>query len=215
MRVARLFLLAGLLSGALADMPSAAWASDTGGKLDCRVYETKKLDLTVGLSAAQFFFNLSPTVGFSREAGVAWDKVVHGTIARYVELCNQYNAGLVSKEEYQARLREIDGIYREAQALEARHFETTRNRAKGATEELDQFLTARNAAKNQPSGTGPKAVSAEVTDEIQSLAERIDKLDPVGRPFDPRTPASPPDPLKPPALTGTSGAQSASPDRQP
>ena len=200
----------------LAGWPSITWAGDPPRtKLDCRIYETKKFDTTIAVQAAQFFFSLSPSIGFSRETGVAWDKVAHGTIARYVELCTRYNAGLVSKEEYEARVRDIDGVYREAQAIEAKHFETTRNRAKGASDDLERTLGAKGPGSAPSQGTEPRTVSQSVTEEVQSLAQRVDQLEPAGRPFDPSAPVTPPDPMKPPATTGTVGAAPDSSIRQP
>lgn len=206
----------GLACVSLAGGPSSTWAGDPPReKLDCRIYETKKFDTTVTVQAAQFFFSLSPSIGFSRETGVAWDKVVHGTIARYVELCTRYNAGLVSKEEYETRLREIDGVYREARALEAKQYDATRNRAKGASDDLDRALGAKGPGSAPSQSTEPKPVSQAVAEEVQSLAQRVDQLEPAGRPIDPSAPTTPPDPVKPPATTGTVGAAPDSSIRQP
>jgi hypothetical protein len=90
------------------------------------------MNVSAAFTVAQFVFNIIPSIGFSRTTGVAWDKVVHGTIARYVELCNRYNAGLVDKAEYEARLKEIEALYKETKEMEEKLFAATRQRAKAS-----------------------------------------------------------------------------------
>lgn len=163
-------------------------------KLDCSVYETKSMNVSAAFTVAQFIFNIIPSIGFSRTTGVAWDKVVHGTIARYVELCNRYNAGLVDKAEYEARLKEIEALYKETKDMEEKLFAATRQRAKASGDEMDEALGRK--PKRQP-GT------AEVEASVRALAEKVESLDPIGKPLKPSAPCKPPDML---------GAPGAHPD---
>lgn len=165
-------------------------------KLDCSVYETKTVNFSVAFKVAQFFFNVIPEVGYSKRTGVAWDKVVHGTIARYVELCNRYNAGLVSKAEYEARLKDIEALYKETQEMEAKLYEATRQRAKTAGDELDEVF-----GRKPPAATTNVALEA----SVEALANRVERLDPVGQPLKPAPPCQPPDMLGAPGVHSEPG----------
>lgn len=160
-------------------------------KLDCSVYETKSLNVSAAFTVAQFVFNIIPSIGFSRTTGVAWDKVVHGTIARYVELCNRYNAGLVDKAEYEARLKEIEALYKETKDMEEKLFAATRQRAKDSVDEMDEALGRKT--KRQPA-------TAEVEASVRALAEKVESLDPIGKPLKPAAPCKPPDMLGAPGV---------------
>jgi hypothetical protein len=186
--------------------------------MDCHVYETKTRSFGVGVRFGAMLLPLigpsitaTPTVSFDQKTGVTWDKAVHGLIARYVELCNRYNAGLVEKAEYETRLHEIEGLYKDGQALEAKLFEATRSHAQEAAQELSQELGRKKAAEAETVATG-----RQLADSVQTFAEQVERLEPVGRPLDPsRTSAMPPDPMKPPATTGTVGAMPDTSVRQP
>ncbi len=167
---------------------SPAWAAEPPSEpMDCRVYETKKDITTIGLKVGNLLFNMGPEVTFSNQTGIAWDRTVQGLIARYVELCARYNAGLATKEEYGARLREIEALYKEAQELERKLMEETRTRAKSAIDELDRTLAQRKT---------PEAAAADpILDSLDDLQRRIDRLEPIGRPLVPKPPCPPPDML--------------------
>ena len=168
--------------------PTPAWAAEAPAEpMDCRVHDTTKSGITLGFKVGNFFLQAGPEVTYSRERGVAWNKVVQGFIARYKELCSRYNAGMVTKEEYEARLHEIESLYREAQALEAKLMDETRNRSKAAVEELDRTLAQRK---------GEEAAEADpIKVSLDDLNRRIDRLEPVGKPLTPKKPCSPPDML--------------------
>ena len=137
--------------------------------MDCRVYETKKASTTIGLKVGNLLFNMGPEVTFSNQTGIAWDRTVQGLIAKYVELCTRYNAGLATKEEYGARLHEIEALYKEAQELERKLMEETRTRAKSAVDQLDRALAQRKTA--EPKATDPVKVS------LEDLSRRIESID--------------------------------------
>ncbi|MCS6264562.1 MAG: hypothetical protein H8K11_12470 [Nitrospira sp.] len=165
-------------------------------KLDCSVYETKSMNVSAAFTVAQFIFNIIPSIGFSRTTGVAWDKVVHGTIARYVELCNRYNAGLVDKAEYEARLKEIEALYKETKEMEEKLFAATRQRAKASGDEMDELLGRKRKEQSGP---------AEVEASVKALAEKVEHLDPIGKPLKPAAPCKPPDMLGAPGAHSETG----------
>ena len=165
-------------------------------ELDCGVYETQTLDLTLGLKAGNFLFNVGPEMGVTYRFGVAWKKVVQGTIARYVELCNRYNAGMVTKTEYEARLEKIEALYREAQQVQAQLMEATRRRSRSGFDELD-----REVGKMRES---PSARKVELENKVEQLAEHVERLIPIGQPLEPSPPCPPPD------MLGALGAKSES-----
>ena len=157
----------GLLIG-----PTLAWAAEPPAeRLDCRVHDTTKSNIGVAFKIAGFLFKAGPEVTFNMERGVAWDKVVQGFIARYKELCGRYNAGLVTKEEYQQRLREMEGLHREAMELERKLMDETRNRSKAAIDELDRTLARRKAEE-------PAAPADPIKESLDELNRRIEKLEP-------------------------------------
>ena len=164
-------------------------------ELDCTVYETQSIGFSVGLKAGSFLFGVGPEVGVTYRTGVVWDKVVHGTIARYVELCNRYNTGMVTKAEYETRLGEIERLYKEALELEAKLLDATRQRSRSGFDELDREIGSRH--------TRETADDAELESKVEGLARRIQQLEPIGRPLKPKKPCPPPDML---------GAPGAKPD---
>ncbi len=161
-------------------LPQApAWAVEPPAEpMDCRVYETKKASITVGLKAGNFLFSVGPEVTFSRQTGIAWDRTVQGLIVKYQELCTRYNAGLATKEEYDARLRQIESLYKEAQELEQKLMAETRNRANAAIDELDRTLAQRKAS--EVAATDP------MMESLDNLKRRLDRLEPIGYPMPPK-----------------------------
>lgn len=159
--------------------------------LDCSIYETKSMDLTVAFQVGQFIFKVGPEVSFSRKTGMAWDKIVHGTIARYVELCKPYNAGMVSKVEYESRLKEIEGLYKETQELEAKLYAATRQRAREAGDELDETLRHSHRTTTTKAG---------LETSVEALADRVEHLELVGQPLKPAPPCPAPDMLGAPGM---------------
>jgi len=174
----------------------AAWAEAPDEKLDCSIYETKETNFGVAFKVAHFLFNTGPEFSFSRKTGVAWDKVVHGTIARYVELCSRYNAGLVNKAEYEARMKGIEALYKETKEMEAKLYAAVRQRAKEAGDELAAEL-----------GHKPRASTANVNLEssVEQLADRVDQLEPIGLPLKPSQPCKPRDMLGAPGVHSDPG----------
>jgi hypothetical protein len=219
--------LAGVVVAALAwSWPSAVAATSAPDeKLDCRVYETKTTKFSLGLKFGAMLLPLlgplspqasvTPMASFDRQTGIAWDKAVHGLVARYVELCNRYNAGLVDKAEYEARMKEIEVVYREAQELEPKLYEATRQHAKAAGDDLNRELARRKATPAESQAGTAGAGNESLKASIQDFSDRVDRLEPAGRPLSPGAPNLPPDPTKPSATTGTVGAAPESSIRQP
>lgn len=216
-------VLVGVLVGGWPSSAAAAGAPEE--KLDCRVYETKTTKFSLGLKFGAMLLPLlgplspqasvTPLASFDRQTGVAWDKAVHGLVARYVELCNRYNAGLVDKAEYEARMRDIEVVYREAQELEPKLYEATRQHAKAAGDDLNRELARRKAAPAESQGGTAAASNESLAASIRDFSDRVDRLEPAGRPLSPGAPTLPPDPTKPSATTGTVGAAPESSIRQP
>lgn len=166
--------------------PRAQAAHPPEDKLDCSVYETKTSELGLALKAGNFLLNYGPQLSFARTTGVVWDKAVHGLIARYVELCGRYNAGLVDKTEYEQRLRAIDGVYKEMQETETQLYQATRRRSRDSQSELDELV-----GHKVPSRADPDAVTLEA--KVHTLAERVAQLEGNGTPLRPATPCVPSD----------------------
>ena len=160
-----------VVAGAVAvvAVPGALAVEPPAEQLDCRVHDTEKSKIGVALKVASFLFKWGPEVSYDKERGVAWDKVVQGFIAQYKELCSRYNAGLVTKEEYEARLKEMEGLHREAMELERKMVDETRGRAKAGIDELDRTLAQRKGQESAEAD--PIKVS------LDDLSRRIDGID--------------------------------------
>jgi hypothetical protein len=146
--------------------------------LDCHVYDSRSGSVTVGFKAGNFLFSVGPEVTFGSARGIAWDKVVQGLIARYKEACTRYNAGMLSKEEYAQRLREIEGLYREAQELERQLRAETHAHARSMHDEMERALAGRSGAGDIESSRDRDQLGTALT----NLSERIEELKPIGRP---------------------------------
>jgi hypothetical protein len=164
----------------------AVWADE----LDCHVYDTRSGSITIALKAGNFLFEVGPEVTFGRSRGIAWDKVVQGIIARYKEACTRYNAGLLSKEEYAQRLREIDGLYREAQELEQKLRDETHRHARSMHDEMERALAGRSGGGQESSPEADPLATA-----LTGLSTKIEQLESIGRPLSPKPPCPPPDML--------------------
>ena len=168
-----------LLVGGSVLAAQGVWAgSPPDEQLDCEVYKTEKYSVTVGFSVGNLLLSAGPEVTASYERGIAWDKVVQGLIARYTEVCTRYNAGMVTKEQYAARVQEIETLYREAQEFEQQMLKETRARANDAFAELDASFGGPGRDR-RPSGqaTGKRDPIAR---GLQGLGDRIGKLASVG-----------------------------------
>jgi hypothetical protein len=167
-------------------------------KMDCKQYKTETSKSGYGLKVGSLLFSflfgvvggpavsVTPEIKYEKQSGVIWDRAVHGIIARYMELCNRYNAGMVSKSEYDARLREIEALHREAQQIEARLFETVRSRADREQDELNQAL-----GQKRERAALPAALDA----SIRRFSDKVDQLEPIGQPLKPAPPCPTPDGL--------------------
>ncbi|TKB75790.1 MAG: hypothetical protein E8D45_07355 [Nitrospira sp.] len=173
------------------------WADE----LDCHVYDTRSNSITLGLKAGNFLFQVGPEVTFGTARGIAWDKVVQGIIARYKEACTRYNAGMISKEEYAQRLREIDGLYREALELERKLQAETHAHARSMHDEMERALAGRQGASQGTQGSEPDSLGT----SLAQLGDRIEALEQIGRPLTPKPPCPPPDMLGAPGAQGDSG----------
>lgn len=158
-----LLIVCGVLgSTALAGVPPTE-------PLNCTVYQSEKESTTVGFKVGSMLFMAGPEVTRSRSRGVAWDKVVQGLIARYVELCMSYNAGLVDSDEYQLRRVEIEQFHQEAKALEGRLIDETKSSANSAQDALDRALSGRSLGSSNISSSEKE----QLDDALQQLLNSI------------------------------------------
>lgn len=157
-------------------LPAWANAGDAPAEtLDCRVYDKKTRTIGLGfMMVAGFFFKAGPEISYSAQQGVTWDRTVQSFIVRYVELCERYNAGLVTKSEYGQRLSQMEDIYKDAQHVERTLYEATRTRAKEFSSELDELV-----GRTQPSASDSATQASVLDDSINRLAGRIEQLEPI------------------------------------
>ncbi|GJL65521.1 MAG: hypothetical protein NPIRA05_04920 [Nitrospirales bacterium] len=188
-----------LVCGISALTPLDIWAaSPPDEQLDCEVYKTEKYGVTAGFSVGNLLLSAGPEVTVSYERGIAWDTVVQGLIARYVEVCTRYNAGMVTKAQYAQRVQEIETIYHEAQEYERRMIHETRSRANDAFAELENMFPG--AGQTPTPRKQPEGNTDTIARGLQVLGARIENLDPISRPLMPTTPCEPGDMLGSPGV---------------
>lgn len=177
-----------------------AWAGEPPDEpVDCEVYETTRYGITVGFRVGNMLLNAGPDVTFTREQGVAWNRVSQGIIAKYMELCSRYNAGAVSKEEYQKRLDDIERLHREARELELRMIQNVRDRRNAAVGRMEEAF-ARKSQQEKTTQNDP-VQSDPLAQEANQLSQRIEDLEPASGTLEPTKPCPPPD------VIGTPGAR--------
>ena len=76
-------------------------------KQDCSVHQTLDGYVTFGISGFSFF-GIGPGISIGKKSGIDWDHTTQNLVARYQELCAQFNTGRLSKPEYDKRLAEIE-----------------------------------------------------------------------------------------------------------
>ena len=84
---------------------------------DCSVHKTEGGDITLGFKAGNFLFSVGPEITFGRYKGIDWDVTIQRIIARYQQVCTQYNTGSLTKQDYDKRIAEIETLEAEAHTL--------------------------------------------------------------------------------------------------
>lgn len=121
-------------------------------ELDCRIYEGKS-GMSVGFIAKLFVFDIGPSITLGKEEQVQWDKSVHGLLVQYKELCNRFNSGAITMEEYKERLEQIDGISRQMMELQRQMVREVKAESRGAFDELDRETGGRKDEQPDVLGT--------------------------------------------------------------
>ena len=106
-------------------------------KLDCDVYEGDG-GITIGFKAGNLLFGVGPEVTLGKNNSIKWDRLVHGIIARYKELCTRFNSGAITMNAYNDRIKEIDEIARNALEFQERLKDKVKSQAKSVFTELDR-----------------------------------------------------------------------------
>lgn len=106
-------------------------------RMDCRVHKSKS-GVTLGLKGGNFLFSFGPELTLGGEAKVKWEEAVQSLVVRYEELCARFNTGVLSKQEYDRRLNEIDNVAKEAFEFQETQLKKVRDRAKDAFKDLDR-----------------------------------------------------------------------------
>lgn len=106
-------------------------------RMDCRVHKSKN-GVTLGLKGGNFLFSFGPELTVGGEAKVKWEEAVQSLVVRYEELCARFNTGVLSKQEYDRRLNEIDNVAKEAFEFQEMQLKKVRDRAKDAFKDLDR-----------------------------------------------------------------------------
>jgi len=106
-------------------------------RMDCRVHKSKS-GVTLGLKGGNFLFSFGPEITLGGEAKVKWEEAVQSLVVKYEEICARFNTGVLSKQEYERRLGEIDNVAKEAFEFQEAKLKKVRDRAKDAFKYLDK-----------------------------------------------------------------------------
>src|SRR3972149_556465 len=106
-------------------------------RMDCRVHKSKS-GVTLGLKGGNFLFSFGPEITLGGEAKVKWEEAVQSLVVKYEEICARFNTGVLSKQEYERRLGEIDSVAKEAFEFQETKLKKVRDRAKDAFKYLDK-----------------------------------------------------------------------------
>lgn len=148
----------------------------TADKMDCRVHKSKN-GVTLGLKGGNFLFSFGPEVTLGGEAKVKWEEAVQSLVVRYEELCARFNTGVLSKQEYDRRLGEIDNVAKEAFEFQETQLKKVRDRAKDAFKDLD-----RETGRGGNDVERTLVVIVEKVEAIKPLEEVREALPPQGAP---------------------------------
>lgn len=177
----RIVSLLGITSLASLMVPSPVYAvMPPEEPMDCEVYETKRFGVTIGFRIGNMVLNAGPDLTFTTEQGVAWDRVSQGLIARYVELCTRYNAGLVDKQEYHQRLQEIEQLQIEAEKLQARLMEKVKARKDATRQRMEDLLRDKSGIRKSTEQQDQE--SDNLVESVEQLSLRIERLSSVTAP---------------------------------
>ncbi len=154
---------------------------------DCQLSEIRdEAGVVSGVTVGRFSFATGPATTRALQPGHGWEQAVQTLVARYVEVCRRYEAGVMAEAEFDERLREIAELHGEAQALEARLLEAAKSRA--MTAEAGPLDTA-----------------------VRDWVNKVGALEPL----EGLRGWLPPEPVKPGATTGTVGAAPDRPEDKP
>lgn len=98
-----------------------------------------------------------------------YDEAAQRLIIKYRQLCNEYNSGQLSQEEYLDRVQEL--YEAEEKARQARHqmFDYVRRQAEASHAELDREVAKAGA----PMGEGMEGAMAEMEADMQEMGEAV------------------------------------------
>ncbi|MCA9471267.1 MAG: hypothetical protein MRJ96_07590 [Nitrospirales bacterium] len=88
--------------------------------MDCSVYKTIKTKDSFKFQLGYMQISAGADLGMDREEAVNWNNDMHKIIVRYLEACSGYNAGMMTKDEYQQKIQRIALLSKEAQEAEQR-----------------------------------------------------------------------------------------------
>jgi len=183
-------------------MAPSGWAGEPpDNPIDCDVYKNKKTSITLGFRIGNMLLNAGPDVTLSEEESVDWDRISQALIARYVEACIRYNAGALTKEEYETRIQQIEVLQREARELEERQIARVRDRKHETRRRMENLLRKKSEPKASEVRSAPEK-SLTLSENGNHLAHQIEAFESLSRKtLRPSKPSSPPDSLGPPAVS--------------
>lgn len=115
---------------------------------DCSVHKTEDGRITLGFKIGNLLFGIGPEITFGKKIGIDWDHTVQGLVARYQELCARFNTGSISKQEYDERLAQIEGIEKDAYDLYQKFLEKKARHKQDVFDELDRDTKRMKAIKS-------------------------------------------------------------------
>lgn len=113
-------------------------------KQDCKAWDTVDDRITLGLKIGNILVSVGPEITFGDKIGIDWNRMSQKMIARYKQLCTQFNSGQLTMAEYDKRRAQIEGVHREANNLFQKHrdesLKGSEKRARSAFDRLNQEI---------------------------------------------------------------------------
>ena len=117
-------------------------------KQDCSVHKNKDGYISFGFKAGLLFFGVGPEVSFGKKTEIDWSQTTQNLIVRYQELCSRFNAGSLTKSEYDRRLEEIEMMDKKVYELRMAIRREKARQRQDLFDELDRETNKLESLKN-------------------------------------------------------------------
>tara|TARA_Y100000031_G_C8109037_1_gene332540 strand:- start:242 stop:811 length:570 start_codon:yes stop_codon:yes gene_type:complete len=113
-------------------------------KQDCSIHKNKDNYVSFGFRFGNILFGFGPEVTFGKKNGIEWHRSVQAFISRYQALCNQFNSGSMTKDEYKVETKKLEEIEERMAKIEKEAMEAMDKKADAMFDKMDKELSRLN-----------------------------------------------------------------------